>query len=218
MEVINKFFKKLKEILIFMSGLFLLLTPIALVSLLFCLPKFIFDLSYENYLKFLEVFIWPTTILIILYFFKKVATYLFFSMDEFNFFGAKGNLKNINDVVLEQVNKRFLEEKRERKRSRNMGKLNLEIRKKAEELLNKETQANTAQGKADESLKFAKEILNEWKKSTSENEKNMKELESENKRLKEIISGLSPTNTEVNVQQIVDENKTSDPIVDENNI
>lgn len=36
---------------------------------------------------------------------------MFFSMNEFNFFGAKGGLKNVNDMIDEEVNKKFIKEK-----------------------------------------------------------------------------------------------------------
>jgi len=60
-------------------------------------------LSFEQLIELLNVVIWPTIVLMSLLFFRKVFTYLFFSIEEFNFFGAKGKLKNVRAVVSEKA-------------------------------------------------------------------------------------------------------------------
>lgn len=66
----------------------------------------------------MSIFIWPVIILIIIFKFKETLTYFVFSFKEFNFFGAKGELKNpmelINEKVEERVENKRLEEKVEK--------------------------------------------------------------------------------------------------------
>lgn len=56
--------------------------------------------------------------MIIIFKFKETLTYFVFSFKEFNFFGAKGELKNpmelINEKVEERVENKKLEEKVEK--------------------------------------------------------------------------------------------------------
>lgn len=203
--------EKLNHLLSLSGGLFLWLSPLALFLLVTYFPKILWNPSFNDYLEFLKILVWPYTVLVILFFFKKVVTYLFFSMDEFNFFGAKGNLKNVNEVILEEVNKRFLDRENEKKRKNDMEKLSVEIK-------NKEEEVNKTKGTAEENLNLARKIMEEWKKSTEQSKKTILELSTENKRLKEIVSGLSPTILEVSSVASVDDSKTSDPISEETNI
>lgn len=62
------------------------------------------------FFRFLEIVIWPLTIILGAFFFRKVLTYLFFSMEEFNFFGAKGDLKNVKEVINEKAKEIFQRE------------------------------------------------------------------------------------------------------------
>lgn len=179
--------EKLNHLFSLLGGLFLWLSPLALFLLVTYLPKILWNPSFNDYLEFLKILVWPYTVLVILFFFKKVVTYLFFSMDEFNFFGAKGNLKNVNEVILEEVNKRFLDKENEEKRRNDMEKLNAEIK-------SKESEISKAKGTADENLDLAREIMKEWKKSTEQNKKTISDLSAENKKLKEIMSSLPVSN------------------------
>jgi hypothetical protein len=201
------YFKKTASLL---WSLFSWLCPLALFLLAIYIPKIFWDLKFQEYIDFLKILIWPYTILIILFFFKKVVTYLFFSMDEFNFFGAKGNLKNVNEVILEEVEKKFLEKENEERRKTDIENLNTEIKKKEEALSN-------AKGTAEENLKLANEIMAEWKKSNKKNADDIRDLEAKNLRLKEIISELTTAAPEVNSISNTDDQKTSDPIKDESN-
>lgn len=196
------------------GSLFWWLVPLAIFLLVTFLPKIIWNLNFNDYMEFLRILIWPCTVLIILFFFKKIATYLFFSMDGFNFFGAKGNLKNVNDVIIEEVNRKFLEEKNEEMREKDM-------KEAREEIKSKEAEISKAQGSVDDNLNIAKGIMKEWKKSIELNKKSINNLAKENRRLKEIITDLSPGELlygEQSSAQVVDDSKTSDPISEESNI
>lgn len=148
-----------------------------LIILFFVKILFLKDVNFNEFIELLKVLIWPFTVLVILFFFKKVFTYLFFSMDEFNFFGAKGSLKNVNEIILEEVEKKFLEEKEEEEQKKIMKKLNTEI--------------NKTKGTANENSAIARKVMAEWKKSTKQSKETINDLTNENKRLREITSSFS---------------------------
>lgn len=70
-------------------------------------------LEFDNFLRLIQVLIWPCVLLVALFFFRKVFFYFFLSMEEFNFFGAKGMLKNVSVVIDERVKKIREQEQRE---------------------------------------------------------------------------------------------------------
>ncbi len=132
-------------------------------------------------------------------------------MEEFNFFGLKGNLKHIDEVILEEVNNRLLDKANEEKRKEETAKLNLEI-------TNKETEIKKARGTGEEYKKLAFETLGDWKRSTEQSQKLINILNSENKRLKDIVSSFPLSVVSVNSPVVTDDNKTSDPVLEESNI
>ncbi|TSC68977.1 MAG: hypothetical protein G01um101456_389 [Parcubacteria group bacterium Gr01-1014_56] len=67
------------------------------------------SLSGFNLLEFLRIIIWPSTIFVIAFYFRKVVTYLFFSMEEFNFFGAKGKLRSVHELIDSKANQQYKE-------------------------------------------------------------------------------------------------------------
>lgn len=191
------------------------LAPLSLLLIALFVPTYLFGVDF---LKLVEVIVWPFTVLTVLFFFKKVVTYLFFPMDEFNFFGLKGNLKNVNEVIIEEVKKRIFERDKEDKRRNEMKQLNAEIARKEEEINEKQREIATTKASAQENLDLAKEIFKEWKKTIESNKKSILDLEAENKRLREIISGLSPNIPETSSALPIDESKTSDPILEESKV
>jgi septal ring factor EnvC (AmiA/AmiB activator) len=62
-----------------------------------------------NFLDLLKIIIWPLTIFVIAFYFRKVVTYLFFSMEEFNFFGAKGKLRSVHELIDTKANQLYKE-------------------------------------------------------------------------------------------------------------
>ncbi len=202
---------KLKNFCLLMIGLFIWVSPLGLFLIVTYLPKVLWNPGFDEYLEFLKILVWPYTVLIILFFFKKVVTFMFFSMDEFNFFGAKGSLRNVNEVIVEEVNKRFVEEKKEIERQKDMNHLEKEIKER-------ESEITRARGTAEENLDIAREILSNWKRSSEQSKKSMSELDTENKRLKEMISGLPPVILEASSPPSFDGTMTSDPISEESNI
>ncbi len=89
--------------------------PYLVLAVLFMvIIMFVYDygVSYYELVGLIEVLIWPAIILSALIFFRKVFTYMFFSMEEFNFFGNKGRLKNIQEIIEERAQQRVDEEKK----------------------------------------------------------------------------------------------------------
>lgn len=107
-------------------------------------------------------------------------------MNEFNFFGLKGNLKNVHDLISEEVAKKFVEEKDEKERNEESTKLSEVIKAKEVELAQ-------ATGTAEGNLKLAKEILDSWKKTIEEKDKIINTLVEENKKVMESPSTPTPS-------------------------
>ncbi|MDD5083602.1 MAG: hypothetical protein PHT88_01515 [Candidatus Moranbacteria bacterium] len=204
-----KLIEKIKLVLFHLGKMLLWLMPAAIFLIALSLPRMIWNISFRNYLDFVKVLIWPFTALTILFFFKEVVTYLFFSMHEFNFFGAKGNLKNVNEVIMDGVNKKFLEEKNERKRNTEMLKMSTKIKENENEI-------KAARGNAEENLDLAKDIFKQLRASENEFKEIIAGLETENKRLKEATFGSTQLVSEVNSLPNIDNNATSDPVLEEN--
>jgi hypothetical protein len=70
----------------------------------------------DRLLKLIAAISWPLTILILSFFFRRVLTYAFFSLDSYNFFGAHGVLRPVEDVIEDQVARRLREEKEKEKK------------------------------------------------------------------------------------------------------
>jgi len=135
----------------------------------------LFILVYQNSLTFeqvkdlISILIWPTVVFFALLFFRKVITYLFFSMEEFGFFGTKGRLKNITEVINEKVQERIHEEKFKEEQNKKV----FELEKRLDSTAKSGVDAKT---EAENNLKLAKQIFEDLKKALAENENNLKEL------------------------------------------
>lgn len=130
------------------------------------------NLDYKEYIQILQILIWPSIVLGALLFFRKVFTYLFFSMEEFGFFGNKGKLKNIEEVINEKVEERIKREKEQ---------VDIELKmKKFEGKLQ-----NVTQSKADETKK-----AEEYRDLAVKMVKQYKEMSDINKELNEELYEL----------------------------
>lgn len=203
--MIKEIILKFKSIILSIGSLLIWLMPLTLLILAICLPRLIWHPSFHDYLEFLKIIVWPFTALTILFFFREVVTYLFFSMNEFNFFGAKGKLRNVNDVIIENVNKKFLEEKNESRRRTDIEKLNKNI-------LLKEKEVQVASGNAKENLDLAKEIFSKYKKLSEEH----KEAVLENERLRDAVNCYPKSSIEEASLPDIDNSETSDAVLEEN--
>lgn len=103
--------------------------PYLIFAILFLvIIKLIFStkISFDDFINLIEVIIWPMVIFASFLFFRKVFSYLFLSMEEYNFFGNRGALKNITDVIEERVEKRMSEINSEEKYKNEYKKIEIE--------------------------------------------------------------------------------------------
>ncbi len=183
--------------------LFWWLAPISVLLLALILPGYFLG---TDFIAFVKTIIWPVTILVILFFFKEVFTYLFFSMKEFNFFGMKGTLRSVIEIINERVENRFVDEKNEKERRELTNTLAGEIKEREGKIAVKDAEIKRTKGDADENLELARDILKEWKATKTKYQKIVTELEEENRRFKEQVSSLSL----VNVPSITPESLVAD--------
>lgn len=81
----------------------------------------------EYLLRILESVKWPLTILIVAFFFRRVVAYLFLSLEEYNFFGARGVIKDPETVIRERVEERVRRAAAEQERQRERKAVQQEI-------------------------------------------------------------------------------------------
>lgn len=172
----TEFYRNSRLGLIFTRNLLLWLCPFFIFLLVIILVWYFFGGTPDRYVELIRILIWPVTVLVGLFFFKKVFTYMFFSMDEFNFFGVKGDLKNVNLMINEEAEKRLLREKED-----------LATR---EEMKRLEEKFNNTSATAEENLQLAKDVYKIYQDYKNENEKKIQNLVSENKLLKESSSQI----------------------------
>ena len=156
----------------FLEQLITLVPYFILIVLLGTLLIFFYknNITYENFSGIIKILIWPTIVFFAVLFFRRVFTYLFFSMEEFNFFGAKGKLKDIKEVIEERVEMRLKEQKNQEVR------LN-EIAKFSQELEYVKKSKGDSDKKADEYMELAKDIFSKYKKLSDDHAKSEKELD-----------------------------------------
>jgi hypothetical protein len=76
----------------------------------------------EELLKLIAAIDWPVTVLVLAFFFQRIFTYTFFSLDSYNFFGLSGALRPIEDVIEDQVDRRLREEKEKERKEELLGR------------------------------------------------------------------------------------------------
>lgn len=165
-KIVNKFIDLVPHII-----------SIILIGFIF-IVIIIYRIDYGQILDLIKVLIWPAVIFSATIFFKKVFTYLFFSMEEFNFFGAKGNLKSITEVIDEKVEIR-LQEKAEKEMTDSM------VSQFEEEIKKANLSVGDSKKEAKDNLNLAGEILKDYKELINENEKTIKELKELKKEKRE---------------------------------
>ncbi len=148
------------------------LIPISIFTILIG-TLFIFfyqnHITYENFTGIIQILIWPTVVFFAILFFRRVFTYLFFSMEEFNFFGTKGKLKDIREVIEERVDLRIKEQEGQKA-------LASEIQKFSTELENVKKSKGDVEKQANEYFELAKKYLNRYEKLSEQNIDLTKEL------------------------------------------
>ena len=146
-------------------------------------------ITYDNFLKLVDIIIWPAIVLSALIFFREVFTYMFFSMEEFNFFGARGKLRNVQEVIRGKARELYDSDKREEE----ILNIKDEFEKKLEE-----------KGiDAQEWKKLAREMLDEYKKLNED----YKKLGGEKVEIQKQINALLNQIGELQKQLIIDKSQ-----------
>lgn len=158
MEKIRQYATFLRNLLSWFAPFFLFLL-VTFVAVLFLHG------TIAVYTDLVKALVWPVTALIALFFFRKVFTYLFFSITEFNFFGTKGELKNVGDLIREEVDKKYAAEERARAQQKEVAEYQKLIQDASDD--------------AQESMKLATEVLDNWKET-------VKNLEDANTKLSDM--------------------------------
>jgi AAA+ ATPase superfamily predicted ATPase len=65
----------------------------------------------DKAIELVRIAAWPVVVVSAFMFFRKVLAYVFFSMKEYNFFGIKGELKDIETVIQERALKLIQDKK-----------------------------------------------------------------------------------------------------------
>lgn len=100
------------------------------ISILFLLVSKIWNvITSDRTIKLISVLAWPSVVMISVLFFKKIIANIFFSVDEFNFFGIKGELKSVYTVIEEQSELRYRKKLDDEQREREERERQKKIRK-----------------------------------------------------------------------------------------
>lgn len=208
----------IKWLFIALTNLLQTFLLLAIVLIAVALPKILWpEIGFKEFLEFIEILAWPVIALIVAFFFRKVFTYMFFSMNEFNFFGAKGRLRDVNNVIMEEVDKKIQEEKDQEKNKLEMQRLSEKIEEqdieKKRTIQTKDKDIEEARKIAEENINLAKEIFDKWQNSENQSKQIEKELIAENKRLKKYIANINipsdPPEPEMEDDQNIQETSNS---------
>jgi len=86
------------------------------------------EVQFERIINILDILVWPSIVLFSVIFFRQIFTYLFFSMKRFNFFGASGELKGVEEVIEEEVQRTIQQEKEVQTRNETIKKLEKKLK------------------------------------------------------------------------------------------
>lgn len=95
-------------------------------------------ITLDQFIKLAAVFVWPAVVIVALFFFRKVFSYLFFSLEEFNFFGTRGTLKNVQDLIREKADALWKKERDSRRQKKDLARLRdskLEMKDRADQAI-----------------------------------------------------------------------------------
>jgi hypothetical protein len=171
------------------------LTAIVLVLILVIVAVLFVYLPDKYFIRGMElvrVLSWPIVVLIAGIFFKKVFTYLFFSLDEFNFFGARGKLKEVKEVIREKA-----------------AELRNQERREEEEKIKIETLTNKLQG-LQTSKQEKQKIIHDLLRFSNDLFRDYKKISEEKRKLEAKLEKLQKDNTGTDfsfLRKIIEENK-----------
>lgn len=163
------------------------------------------DLNFDQINKLIGTIIWPTVVFFAFLFFRRVITYLFFSMEEFGFFGTRGELKDVREVINERVEQKFVEDKAKEEQDKKLSIMQEQLRVAAQ------SQADT-KTEVEENFKLAKSIFEDYKKLLTDHEKVTKELDEFKLEKAERASRMEAIRQRIRYRNLV---RSSDPSPEE---
>lgn len=161
-----------------------------LILVMFIVLLFSLYTGMNNFINILQILIWPVVVLTVSILFRKVFTYLFFQIDEFSFFGTKGELRDITEVIIEKAEELKLRD--EMKKEFEETKTVAQRQKKDNELLQQQLISLIQNGGDKISDKYPKliELVRKFSDvvniSSSNNEVLQKEIMEKNKIIEEL--------------------------------
>lgn len=176
----------------------LYLLPLLLLIVVLCFPKVVWEVTFQNYLDFIKIIVWPFTVLTLFFFFKKILAYLFFSISGFNFFGIKGEIKNVEQTISEEVERRIIEQENQKQNKELIDNLNERIR--------------TSTGNEVEIRKISHDILKNWQEQIELSDQIIDNLKGENARLQRIIGNVPTMNTSSCEESTADLGSSEQPL------
>ncbi len=152
----------------------------------------------NNFIKILYIVVWPLVILVISILFRKVFTYLFFQIDEFSFFGTKGKLKGVREMIMEKAEELKRRDEREKEFDEMTEKL--ERQKKDYELLQQQQKTLTQDGGDNLSDRYPKlmEVVRGFADVSNQFSNNNEILQKEIVEKDKIIEDLEQRNNSLN--------------------
>lgn len=133
--------------------------------------------SPEHWLRFFEIIAWPSVVVILLSLFKKIFTYLFLSVREFNIFGAHGRLRDPYEVIEERTAQKYKERITSEEHERHQEVLKRKIQNMEEELNSNALQRDELFLLSQESLRLLKEYRENNDELFLENQELLHQLE-----------------------------------------
>ena len=162
--------EKIAMVITLFGNILMWFFPLCIFLLTVFVAVYFLGVDFYEYLDLLKILIWPVTLLLGLFFFRKVVTYMFFSMSEFNFFGTKGELKSVTEVIEENVEKRIKEKKGEEEGV-------AKIKAMTEDLERANLSKEDSIKKAGEYQALAREFLKDYKELSEKHVETTKNLE-----------------------------------------
>jgi predicted membrane protein len=176
--------EKFKKIIIYVFRVIIILL-IILILFLFYKKE-----GFDQFLKLLSVIVWPSLILCALLFFKKTFAYLFFSLEEFNFFGLKGRLKNVQDMINEKAQKLYEEEKRQKEM---VEKLDIYEKRVKSKTMTAEEYKNLAE----EVIRFNSKLVDDYDNLTDERIKEREKVKELRVQISALLNQISELQRQV---------------------
>ncbi|MDP3996236.1 MAG: hypothetical protein Q8P86_00890 [bacterium] len=117
------------------------------IALLFILVPIVGEDTglFDEYMRFLEIIVWPLSFILVGFFLRKISAYFLLSVKWPKFFEENGRFKNVREVIEEETDKKFREEKAKETSTLRMEEFKESVGRLKERTKNKDTVLQLAQ-------------------------------------------------------------------------